>query len=199
MKDCIVVNIEDMMEAIGEDEVSQILSDFSCKRNKEIEDFVRNKAIDFAKRKLSITYLVLQNVSTGIILVGIFTLTHKAIEITNADISSTTRRKLKRFAELDEDTNRYNASAFLIAQLGKNDDLPQECKVTVTGNDLMDATFEILAYVQHYVGGGIVYLECENIQNLLNFYQNDHNQFKIFGKRTSIADNKNYIQLLKFF
>lgn len=57
MNDCIAVNIQDMLKAIGEKEVFSILSDFSCPLNVEVEDFVRNKSIDFAKRKLSITYL----------------------------------------------------------------------------------------------------------------------------------------------
>ena len=47
-----VVNILDMMELIGEDGVKQILSDFSCPLNVEIENFVHNNAIEFAKRKI---------------------------------------------------------------------------------------------------------------------------------------------------
>ena len=83
-----------------------------------MEDFVRNKSIDFAQRKLSITYLVMKRTNEDKnILVGIYTLSHKAIEITNSNISNTTRKKLLRYAALDKDTNKYNISAFLIAQL----------------------------------------------------------------------------------
>ena len=53
MNDYSTVNILDMIDAIGEDEVKYILSDFSCPKNVEIEDFVKNKAVDFAKRKIS--------------------------------------------------------------------------------------------------------------------------------------------------
>ena len=55
MNDCIAVNIQDMLKAIGEEKLSKLLSDFSCPLNREVEDFVRNKSIDFAQRKLSIT------------------------------------------------------------------------------------------------------------------------------------------------
>lgn len=97
MNDCIAVNIQDMLKAIGEEEVFSILSDFSCPLNVEVEDFARNKSIDFAKRKLSITYLVMRKTNEKKnILVGIYTLSHKAIEITNSNISNTTRKKLLR-------------------------------------------------------------------------------------------------------
>lgn len=56
MNDCIAVNIQDMLKkAIGEEKLLKLLSDFSCPLNREEEDFVRNKSIDFAQRKLSIT------------------------------------------------------------------------------------------------------------------------------------------------
>lgn len=57
--DYAVVNILDYMELIGEESVVDVLSGFSCPKNKEIENFVRNNAVEFAKRKMSITYLLL--------------------------------------------------------------------------------------------------------------------------------------------
>ena len=85
-----IVNILDMIDAVGEDNVKLILSDFSCSKNVEIEDFVKKNAIDFAKRKMSVTNLVLDN--TGY-LAAIFTLTHKALEIQNISLSGSTRKK----------------------------------------------------------------------------------------------------------
>lgn len=43
----------------------------------------------------------------------------------------------------------------------------------VSGNELMDLTFEILKHVQYYAGGGVVYLDCEDIDKVLEFYQSD--------------------------
>ena len=145
MNDCIAVNIQDMLKAIGEEELLSLLSDFSCPLNSEVEDFVRNKSIDFTQRKLSITYLVMKRTNEAKnILVGIYTLAHKAIEITNSNISNTTRKKLLRYATLDKDTDKYNISAFLIAQFGKNSAVPE--KYSITGNELMDLTFELLKH-----------------------------------------------------
>lgn len=50
-----VMNILDLIDSVGENEVQKGLSDFLCPQNVEIENFIRSNAIDFAKRKLSIT------------------------------------------------------------------------------------------------------------------------------------------------
>ena len=49
------VNILDLLDLVGEDEVEKILSDFSCSKNMEIELFVKKNAIDFSKKKMSVT------------------------------------------------------------------------------------------------------------------------------------------------
>ncbi len=61
MKEYTIVNILDMLEAIGEQNLSVILSDFSCQINEEIENFVWNNVIGFAKRKMATTYFFLRN------------------------------------------------------------------------------------------------------------------------------------------
>ncbi|MCM1267839.1 MAG: GNAT family acetyltransferase [Bacteroidales bacterium] len=198
MNECIAVNILDILQAIGEEKLQRLLSDFSSPLNSEVEDFIRNKSIEFAKKKLSITYLVIRKTDNRErILVGIFTLAHKALEVTNSNISNTARRKLSRYAKLDEETDRYNVSAFLIAQFGKNSAILEEWEIS--GNELMDLTFEILKHVQHYVGGGVVYLDCENIDKVLGFYESDYNRFKRFGERNAESEGKKYLQLLRFF
>ncbi len=113
MNDFTIINILDMLNAIGEDNVNIILSGFSCPKNKEIEDFVKNNAIDFAKRKMSVTYLVMDSDGKP---AAIYALTHKAINIKDEILSSTLRKRIRRFAQLDEETNTYMVSAFLIAQ-----------------------------------------------------------------------------------
>ncbi len=188
------VNILDMINVIGEDSVNLILSDFSCPKNDEIENFIKKNAVDFAKRKMSITHLVMDEHGK---LAAIFALTHKAVKIKDEVLSSTLKKKIKRYAQLDEDTNSYMVSAFLIAQFGKN--YEEREGEPVSGNSLMDNAMDILTAVQHDVGGGVVYLECEDKPQLLSFYQNDNNCFRVFGERYSEVDQTKYIQLLRFF
>ena len=195
MNDYSTVNILDMIDAIGEDALISILSDFSCPINPEIENFVKNNAIDFAKRKLSVSYLILDNENGEII--SIFTLTHKAVEINGNVLTPTSKKKMNRFAQFDENSGFYTVSAFLIAQFGKNFAVQQP--TDWNGIRLMEKTFETLAKVQRGIGGGVVYLECEDKPRLLEFYQNEKNRFHPFNERFSNADKTKYIQLLRFF
>ncbi len=183
------VNILDMIDALGEDAVKDILSEFSCSKNTEIEHFLKNNAIDFAKRKLSVTYLIFDldgNLS------AYFSLTHKALEIENKNLSASVRKKIERFTQPNDESDCYIVSAFLIAQFGKNDSERQ-----LSGDSMMESAVKILSSVQHNVGGGIIYLECEDKESLLSFYRN--NNFRIFGDRYSQKDQTKYIQLIRLF
>ena len=188
------INILDMIEAVGENEVRRILSNFICPPNSEIENFAQKSAVEFAKRKMSVTHLV---INEGCELMAFFTLTHKAIELSNKNLSVSVRKKIERYAQLNEETNNYMVSAFLIAQFGKN--YADGNNLRLDGDSLMESAISVLEAVQHEVGGGIVYLECEEKPCLLSFYQNPRNIFRIFGERYSKEDNTKYIQLLRFF
>lgn len=194
MNNFTVMNILDLMEAIGTIELQDGLSTFSCPLNEEIENFLHKNAIEFAKRKLSITYLLLDNRDGEI--VGYFTLTHKAIEIKNDSISNTIRRKLSAHARLDSDTNSFTASAFLLAQIGKNYAIDNGKRIT--GSQLIGFANDIISDIQRRIGGGIIYLDCEDRKKLKDFYINE-NHYKIFGERYSNSDDIRYLQMIRFF
>lgn len=63
-KDILVFNICNFMgrhggAVLGENVVQSILSDFSCKKNKGVEDFLKYNAVEFSKKHQSVTYLIL--------------------------------------------------------------------------------------------------------------------------------------------
>lgn len=123
-----VINIRDFLEnsdssSIGEDMLKIFLSNFSCKKNSDVERFLKEQAIDFTKKNQSVTYLVFSEDYTE--LLGYFTLATKPISIrVNSDaaegFSNTIKRKISRVSEFDDVTETYTLSAYLIAQLGKN-------------------------------------------------------------------------------
>lgn len=189
-----VINILDMLETIGEGELSSILFDFSCPMNPEIEHFIHNNAIEFAKRKMSITHLVFDGDAR---LVAYFTLTHKPSSVDGRVLSKTSRKKLEMHARLDESIQAYSVSAYLIAQFGKNYGV--DGGHSISGDELMDMAFDVLERVQRHIGGGVVFLECEDNPALLKFYQNDHNRFRLFGERYSEREQVKYLKLLRFF
>ena len=188
-----VKNILEMLDKAGEERLKPFLKTFSSPLNPSIENFIKNKAIDFARRKLSITYLVI-DLDDGQIL-GYFALTHKALLISNSQLSNTSRKKLERFARLDKATGDYMASAFLIAQFGKN--YGADDGKRITGRQLMDVANDVLLNIQRQIGGGIIYLDCEDIEKLKNFYVGEN--FQLFGERFSEEDNQKYLQYMRFF
>ena len=66
------------------------LSRFVSAKNPEIEEFIKEKAIEFAKGKLSITY-ILSDMDDGAMLVY-FTLTHKSLMVSGERLSKTTKK-----------------------------------------------------------------------------------------------------------
>lgn len=58
MAEYVQINLLDMLETLGEDECMRILSSFVCPLNSDVEDFARNKAVEFTKQRIAITYLV---------------------------------------------------------------------------------------------------------------------------------------------
>ena len=181
------INILDELKDDDEIKLMEDLSLFSCPINPAIENFIKNRAIDFARRKLSITYLVIDSKDGQIL--GYFALTHKAVLIPNVGLSNTSRRKLERFARLDRATGDYMASAFLIAQFGKNYGVDNGMRIT--GKQLMDVANDILVNIQRQIGGGIIYLDCEDNEKLQQFYINEN--FHKFGERFSDEEEQKYL------
>lgn len=102
----------------GEPALVRLLSGFSCPKNPDIERFLKNSSIEFTKKNQSVTYLVFSKQNRE--LLGYFSIALKPLTIRGETVSSTVKRKLMRVSELDEQSQTYSMSAYLIAQLGKN-------------------------------------------------------------------------------
>jgi hypothetical protein len=182
---------------IGEDNLYNILSDFSCPKNPDVEYFLLHNAIEFTKKDQSITYLVFSAEDAS--LVGYFSLTVKPISVRAANISKAMARKLSRVSILDTETLAYTTAAYLIAQLGKNYSLPKEKQID--GTVLLGFALNAISGLKYSVGGVMEFLECEDNEFLLNFYTRNH--FKPFDMRTTIPSHEDDTphllhQLLKF-
>lgn len=105
--------VQNSQDGIREADLQAAISDFSCPRNPDVENFLKKNSVEFTKKNQSVTYLVLSNEDGEV--VGYFTIALKPITISADVISNTVKRKLQRISRLDEDTGTYTASAFLIA------------------------------------------------------------------------------------
>ena len=93
-------------EKIGEDALKQVLSEFSCPKNADVERFLKEQAIEFTKKNQSVTYLVFSNEDAA--LVGYFTLAIKPITVNALGFSNNIKRKLARVGRLDNISNRHS-------------------------------------------------------------------------------------------
>ncbi len=180
---------------IGEDCLFDLLSDFSCPENPDVEYFLLHNAIQFTQKDQSITYLVFDAEDAA--LVGYFSIAVKPISVRTSNISRTMARKLSRVSVLDEETQSYTTAAYLIAQLGKNYSLPKEKQIP--GSILLGFALETISNLKYSVGGVMEFLECEDNEFLLNFYTQNH--FKAFDTRITASQNNAphmLHQLLKF-
>lgn len=193
------INIRDYLalgsdDKAGEPMLARVLSGFSCPKNPDVECFLKKSAVEFTKKSQSVTYLVFS--VEGKELVGYFTLALKPLSVRGETVSNATKRKLLRISELDESSDTYTMSAYLIAQLGKN--YTNGANNKITGKELIELAWTVIEDAQYMLGGMVTFLEAENEEKLLSFYRD--NLFSRFDTRQTTADtdeSHELIQLLR--
>jgi len=178
-------------DKVGEPELLRMISDFSCPKNPDVEHFLKSSSMDFTRKNQSVTYLVL-DMDDGA-LVGYFTIALKPLTVRDETVSNTVKRKIKRISEFDEQTKTYTMSAYLIAQIGKNY-TNDACK-RITGPELLELAWSVIENMQYMGGGMVVFLEANNEEKLLSFYQD--NKFRQFDTRLTASDPENQHELIQ--
>lgn len=170
LNDITVFNIREYLsdkddKILGEEMLQQILSEFSCEKNSDVEKFLKGKSIEFTKKNQSVTYLVFSNEDAA--LVGYFTLTIKPIVVKADSFSNTMKRKIARVSELDVTHGTYTLSA--------------------------------IKELQYMAGGMVIFLEAEDNEKLMEFYegQNGFRKFATKDTKNEAEDSHVLIQLLK--
>jgi len=103
------------------DRAKSILFDFYCPLNLGLEKFLRNGvAIEFAKQRIAATHLVFTSYKNSPALIGYFTLSSKVIVVKKKSISKRLQKRIRKFAQYDENLKQFILLAPFIAQLGKN-------------------------------------------------------------------------------
>jgi len=190
-KSYFVLNIREYLGTPAEKDLSILRNQYQCPVNKDIENFLKNSAVIFAQKHQAVSYLVFSKKNGS--LLGYFALAIKTISVKAQNISKSIQRKLSRMSVLNDD-GEYNIPAYLIAQLGKN--YQPGLNDSITGNDLLVLAMEQISHIQYKVGGILCVLECENKNELLDFYCG-RNHFVAFGTRKTRSTDKNLLQLLK--
>ena len=176
-----------------------LLSKFSCPLNRDVETFLRENAIEFAKQGICQTHIVFTRSEKEPEMMGYFSLANKYFSIQSSRVSATLRRRIGKFSLYDAETDTYYLSAPLIAQLGRN--YAQGLHDAITGDELLKLACDKVAKIQLDLGGRFVYLECEDKPKLIDFYTS--NGFREFDRRYLRTDQATQrssylVQMLKY-
>lgn len=196
----IQINLNDIIKSMGEDYAKSILSSFSCPLNKDVENFIKYKAIEFSKRDFAKTHLVFwcTNNRTEKELVGYYTIAPKVFNVSKDSVSNNQYRQLSQYGEYTPALRKCSIPSILIGQLGKN--FYKGNDTLISGDELLKLALDKVRSIHCEIGGRYTHLECEDNAKLLEFYTS--NGFIPFGKRALDADETDLsgsylIQLLK--
>ena len=195
-----LILLKDMLRELGEDKTKDVLSSFSCPKGPDVEKFLHEKAITFENQNYSSSYLVFASYKGKQELAGYFSLAYKQFTISDkavrrktpggntAGLSKTMLKKISKFGTYDKLNGVHTIPAPLIGQLGRNFAGGGGMHKLITGDELLKIACDKVWETQRLFSGRIVYLECEDIPALINFYED--NGFVVFGKRILDADEK---------
>ena len=179
-----IINLKDIYNAIGESKKKEVLKDFKCDLNNDVEYFLKEKAIEFSKQDISRTYIVMSQHKEKDVIVGYFAIANKSTIIKKVILSNTKRKSLLKYAKYDNEIKGYNIALPLIGQIGKN--YNDGYDKLISGEILLKFACDKIKEIQNMIGGRHVFLECEDNEKLKEFYEN--NGFECFGKRNLEKD-----------
>ena len=107
-----ITALSEFLSKHPQDHVSKTLSSFSCNRDKDVESFLKEKAIVQERKHISRTYLIF-TAGPGSELVAYFTIAINSMDVTDLECSNELRKKMN--------INRGLAQSYLIGQIGKRD------------------------------------------------------------------------------
>jgi len=176
------VGIKDIFESGKELVLKTAIEEFLC-RDKEVEEFLKSKAFDFDKRNKSRTYLIIDDEYESIdaiVVYGFFTLTMKTLELS----STLPKSVIKRIDGFSKDVQA--TEAVLLGQLGKN----QNYQNDISGQEILKFALDTVYEIHNLVGGRIVFLECDEKQKLIEFYEK--------GGFVFLQKSGEYVQMLRY-
>lgn len=158
-----------------------LLSSFSCSQDKDIEEFLHNRAIEFERINKARTYLACDNnalLTDGkFVILGYFSVSLKVLEFSD-DLSNRKRKTLDGLSSKLHGKVIRSIPCYLIGQLAKNSNIPYE--LSVNGADLINCAISIIHSAEALVGGRYALIECRNKSKLLKFYT--ENRFELFDE-----------------
>ena len=145
---------------IGKAQIQKVLSDFSCPKNTEVEDFLKKLAYGYEKAGKTKTFLIFK----GEKFVAYYSVAMQSLDFSGVD--KIIRRELFR-------TSLYlgnSIPAVLIGQLSKNYAV-EDVDRLISGAELMEIIFEKVREISEVLSSVLVYVDCEDQKGLKQFYE----------------------------
>ena len=174
-----VIPLKTVAAIIEDNNLHKLLSSFSCSYDTDIEHFLHNTALNFELLSKARTYLIFdeRDILVGNnspIIYGYVSLALKILSVPDS-ISNRMRKELDGLNAKIHGQRITDFPCYLIGQLSKNTNINNN---PVSGNDLLQIAFDIIASASDAVGGRYMMIECRNEHKLLEFY-NNNNFFEI--------------------
>lgn len=159
------------------------LKNFKCIKDKEIQDFLNNKAIEYEKRNWGRTYLFLNNSIEKLLkreenfkIEGYITLSFKGVNYPE-EISNNLKKKINK--GLNKKINPQDCfPALLIGQLGKYID--EDYISFLRGKDMLELAFYLTRQADIIAPLNCVILDTRKNEKINKFYE--ENGFKLLNK-----------------
>lgn len=166
-----------------------MISDFECRENDDVANFLKNKSIRFEESDVARTFLIVDksNLFTKeekFRVLGYFSLSMKSIDIPS-EIGRTKRKKLDGI-----NRDAENIVCFLIGQLGKHD----KYKKDIEGKVVLNHALEMIDTAREIIGKKVALVECEDKEVLRKFYSD--NNFEYISKNDE-TDLLRLVRILK--
>jgi hypothetical protein len=173
----LLVSFEKFLEIASHKVYEEAISMFKCENDVEIEKFLKLRALQFENIAKSRTYLFIDEddlIEHGNVkIMAYFTIALQTLKIPE-EISSNQIKKLDGYSARKGGEKITEISAFLIGQLGKNGLFSEK----IDGDEIIESALTVLMRVRKLIGGRIVFVECLDKPELIDFYE--RNGFKVF-------------------
>ena len=189
--------LKDIMSELEDDKLKSLLSSFSCIYDEDIQNFLHNRAVEFERLSKSRTYLIVSEEQfenpeiafDEFTIYGYISLAVKVFTVPETT-SNRQRQQLDGFSAKEHGKQISNFPCYLIGQLARNSNVPKD---SISGAELLNFAYDIIAISVDAVGGRNILVECHNNQKLIQFYLDNE-----FYKISQMPDeNQNMVQMIR--
>lgn len=150
-----------------EAKAQELISIFVCEKDADIENFLKDRAIQFEKLGKSRTFFIYDEDEEDFKILAYFTLAIQVLKIPEDMISGRKAKLLDGFSSKIKGEKITEFPSILIGQLGKNEMYPG----TIAGSEVLEYCLATIFEGQVRLGGRIIMLECKDIPYLISLYE----------------------------